>query len=48
MEKQINNFIEFLEKDDGQLLEMMLKDLSDEELSRFLEANPNFIKEMEI
>ena len=48
MEKQINNFIEFLEKDDGQLLEMMLKDLSDEELSRFLEDNPNFIEEMVI
>lgn len=48
MKKQIDNFIEFLEIDDGQLLEMMIKDLSDEELSRFLKDNPNFIEEMVI
>ena len=46
MENQNDRFIEFLEDDGRQLLEMIIENLSDEELSRFLEENPNFIEEM--
>ena len=46
MENKMEQFIEFLEEDDGQFLDQVIENLSDEELSEFLKNNPNFIKEI--
>ena len=35
--------LEFLEEEDGVLLDQMLEDLTDEELTKFLEKNPDFL-----
>ena len=42
MKDKTERLLEFLNEDDGVLFEQMLENLTDEELSRFLESNPDF------
>ena len=46
MEERMGLLLEFLNEDDGILLNHMIDDLTDAELSHFLENNPDFIEEM--
>lgn len=42
MKENINPLLAFLQEDNDALFERMLEDLTDEELSKFLEENPDF------
>lgn len=42
MKDKTERLLEFLNEDDGVLFEQMLENLTDEELSRFLESNSDF------
>ena len=46
MEERLGFLLDFLKEEDSVLLNHIIDDLTDAELSRFLENNPDFIEKM--
>ena len=46
MEENMEQLLDFIEKDNGRFLEELIDNLTDKELTNFLNDNPDFIKEI--
>ena len=45
-DERLDGFLKFIEEDNTAFLDRCLNDLTDEELTRFLDDNPEFLEEL--